>query len=252
MKIKPETLTAYLDGELDEQQAKELRERSLADAQLAATLAALQIDRDRMKQDYMALESNAPVDDLRSALATSAKPANDINTGGGNRKLLMAAACAACLAVGVMVGSGLGNWTGAEKSWREAVAEYQVLYSAETLKWNAIAPAEVETTLKQLSDRIGVPLTRQALKLPIADFRRGQMLTFGSRPLVQLAYLHDGVTPVAFCITPDGAPDVGLAAETREGLPIVHWARDGISYMVIGDIPNEQLLGMAQTLRDRL
>jgi len=151
-----------------------------------------------------------------------------------------------------MVGSGSGNWTGAEKTWREAVAEYQVLYSEDTLKWNAIAPAEVDTTLKHLSDRIGVPLTRQALKLPIADFRRGQMLTFGSRPLVQLAYLHDGVTPVAFCITPDGASDVGLAAEIREGLPIVHWAKDGISYMVIGDIPNEQLFGMAQALRGRL
>ncbi|MEO9876238.1 MAG: hypothetical protein ABJM26_03270 [Anderseniella sp.] len=252
MKINPETLTAYLDGELDEQQARELRERSLADAQLAATLAALQIDRDRMKQDYLALESDAPVGDLRSALDMDAKPANDIKAGGGNRKLLMAAACAACLAVGVMVGSGSGNWASSEKSWREAVAEYQVLYSEDTLKWNAIAPAEVDTTLKHLSDRIGVPLTRQALKLPIADFRRGQMLTFGSRPLVQLAYLHDGVTPVAFCITPNGASDVGLAAETREGLPIVHWAKDGISYMVIGDIPNEQLFGMAQALRGQL
>ncbi|MEO1161721.1 MAG: hypothetical protein AAFW74_14935, partial [Pseudomonadota bacterium] len=102
------------------------------------------------------------------------------------------------------------------------------------------------------SDRIGVKLTRQALKIPIADFRRGQMLTFGSRPLVQLAYLHDGVTPVAFCITPDGAPDADLATETREGLPIVHWATNGTSYMVIGDIPNEQLVGMAQTLRSQL
>lgn len=252
MKITAETLTAYLDGELDEQQAREVHERSLADAQLASALADLQIDRDRMAQDYLALEARAPVGDLRSALAIGDKPAVDIKTDGGNRKLLVAAACAACLAVGVLVGSGSGKWADADKSWREAVAEYQVLYSAETLKWNAIAPSEVDTTLKRLSDRIGVKLSREVLKLPIADFRRGQMLTFGSRPLVQLAYLHDGVAPVAFCITPDGAPDAGLASETREGLPIVHWAKNGTSYMVIGDIPNEQLLGMAQTLRDRL
>jgi anti-sigma factor RsiW len=64
--------------------------------------------------------------------------------------------------------------------------------------------------------------------------------------------LHGGVTPVAFCITPDGAPDAGLASETREGLPIVHWAKNGMSYMVIGDIPNEQLVGMAEALRSQL
>lgn len=252
MKITPETLTAYLDGELDQQQATQVHERSLADAQLASTLAALQIDRDRMSQDYLALETGAPVGDLRSVLAMGTKPTVDIKAGGGNRKLLVAAACAACLVVGVLVGSGTDNRDGIDKSWREAVAEYQVLYSAETLKWNAIAPAEVDITLKHLSDRIGVTLTRQALKLPIADFRRGQMLTFGSRPLVQLAYLHDGVTPVAFCITPDGASDAGLASQTLEGLRIVHWAKDGTSYMVIGDIPHEQLIGMAQTLRGRL
>lgn len=252
MKITPEILTAYLDNELDEQQAREVHERSLADAQLASTLAALRIDRDAMGKDYLALETDAPIGELRSALATGTKPVVDIKAGGGNRKLLAAAACAACLVVGVLVGSGVSNQVDVDKSWREAVAEYQVLYSAETLKWNAIVPAEVDTTLKYLSDRIGVTLTRQVLKLPVADFKRGQMLTFGSRPLVQLAYLHDGVTPVAFCITPDGASDAGLAAEIREGLPIVHWAKDGTSYMVIGDIPNDQLLGMAEILRNRL
>ena len=252
MKITPETLTAYLDGNLDDLQAKEVRERSLADAQLASKIAALQIDRDGMSQDYLALEAGAPIGELRSALDAKTKPGSGVKSGAGNRKLLMAAACAACLAIGVLVGSGTGNWAGVDKSWREAVAEYQVLYSAETLKWNAVAPAEVDTTLKRLSGRIGVKLTRQALKLSIADFRRGQMLTFGSQPLVQLAYLHNGVTPVAFCITPDGAPDAGLASEIREGLPIIHWAKNGTSYMVIGDIPNEQLVGMAEVLRGRL
>ncbi len=250
MKITPETLTAYLDGELDEQQTRQVRERSLADAQLAAKLAALQIDRERLAQDYLALDTAAPIGDLRSVLAGDTEFADRAGPAGGKRRLLTAAACAACLAVGVLVGSG--NWAGTDKSWREAVAEYQVLYAAETLKWNAVAPAVVDTTLKRLSDRIGVTLTRQALKLPTADFKRGQMLTFGARPLVQLAYLYDGTVPVAFCITRDGAPDADLASEVREGLPIVHWAKGGTSYMVIGDVAKAQLATMAQTLRNRL
>ena len=250
MKITSEILTAYLDGELDEDQARLVRERSLADAQVASTLERLQIDRDRMAQDYLALGPGAPIGDLRSVLAGAGEPAGDIKSTGGNRKLLMAAACAACLVAGAMVGSG--NWAGTDKSWREAVAEYQVLYAAETLKWNTVAAAEVDTTLKRLSDRIGVGLTRQSLNVPVAEFRRGQMLTFGSRPLVQLAYLHGGTTPVAFCITRDGAPDAGLASEVREGLPIVHWAKDGTSYMVIGDVAKDQLVSMAEILRGRL
>ena len=250
MKVTPEILTAYLDGELDEDQARQVRERSLTDAQLASTLASLQIDREGLAQDYRALGSGAPVAELRSAVAAGPAPAEDAGPAGGQRRLMMAAACAACLAIGALVGSG--NWLGSEKLWREAVAEYQVLYAAETLEWNTVAPAEVDTTLKRLSGRIGVTLTREALKLDVADFRRGQMLTFGSRPLVQLAYLHDGATPVAFCITRDGAPDAGLASEVREGLPIIHWAKDGTSYMVIGDVPKEQLVIMAETLRGRL
>lgn len=250
MKITAETLTAYLDGELDEDQARQVREQSLADAQVASTLATLQLDRERMAQDYRALGSDAPIDDLRSALVGSTEPGSEPRPAQGNRKLLMAAACAACLVVGALVGSG--NWISAEKSWREAVAEYQVLYAAETLKWNTVAPTEVDATLKRLSDRIGLTLTRQALNLPIAEFSRGQMLTFGSRPLVQLAYLHDGTTPVAFCITRDGAPDAALASEVREGLPIIHWAKDGTSYMVIGDVPKQQLVTMAEALRSRL
>ena len=125
MKITPEILTAYLDGELDEDQAKQVRERSLADAQLASALAVLQIDRPAMVQDYQALGSQAPVAELQSALAAGPKQARNTGHAGGQRKLLMAAACAACLAVGALVGSG--NWVGSEKSWREAVAEYQVL-----------------------------------------------------------------------------------------------------------------------------
>lgn len=250
MKITPETLTAYLDGELDEQQSRQVRERSLADAQLAAKLATLQIDRERMAQDYLALDVAAPIGDLQSVLAQGEDSAGRAGPAGGKRRLLMAAACAACLVAGVLVGSG--NWTGTDKSWREAVAEYQVLYSAETLRWNVVAPAVIDTTLERLSDRIGVTLTRQALKLPAADFRRGQMLTFDSRPLVQLAYLYNGSVPVAFCITRDGAPDADPASEVREGLPIVHWAKGGTSYMVIGDVPKAQLATMAQTLRGRL
>ena len=251
MKITPETLTAYLDGELDEAQASEIRERSLTDAEVNSALAVLQIDRDGLALDYQALEISAPMGDLRSKLAVETERPSVADNSTGNRRLLMAAACAACLVIGVLTGTGIGDRGGADKSWREAVAEYQVLYSTETLAWNAVAPAEVDTTLEHLSERIGVKLTRPALSLETADFKRGQMLTFGSRPLVQLAYLHDGVTPVAFCITTDGAPDAGLATEIREGLPIVHWANAGTSYMIIGKIPEEQLTAMAQTLRGR-
>jgi anti-sigma factor RsiW len=251
MKITDETLTAYLDGELDDGLTRNIKEMSLADTSLAARLASLQFDRDALVRDYAALSDDAPVDLLRAGMGDTADTETTRISAGRKPGWMMAAACAACLMIGALMGAGAGWFTEADKSWREAVAEYQVLYATETLAWNSVPATEIDDTLKRLSDRVGVQLTRQKLEVSGTEFRRGQMLRFGQDPLVQIAYLHDGKTPVAFCMTPEAVADYAPKRETREGLPIVHWAKGGVSYMVIGDIPAVQLSRMADVLQVR-
>lgn len=251
-----ETLTAYLDGELDGPEAEALRLRLQKDAGLSARLAALQLDMDQLRAGYLRLGDDAPLDQLREALGAAAGPVAAARIPAQpdkpTRRGMLMAACAACLAVGVAAGAGSRLLLPEQKSWREAVAEYQVLYAPETLTWNQTHEQEIAATLERISQRIGLTLQREKLQVSQAEFRRGQLLDFEGKPLVQLAYLHDQRVPLAFCMTRDGAPDQGFETEWREGLPIVHWSRQGVSFMVIGQLPEAQLLDMARMLAERV
>ena len=252
MKYTDEVLTAYLDGELDKAIAEELKSQVGHDAALAARLEQLRFDISALQNDYMALSVNAPLNELSTASTQGASRELISGANGLRRKLFVTASCAACLLVGLLIGAGaVGLRDSPQKSWREAVAEYQVLYTSDTLTLNAVTSDEVDATLKELSGKVGIDLNRSRLQLQGAQFRRGQMLQFNDKSLVQLAYLHDGATPLAFCLTRDGGPDQEMQFETREGLPIAHWSNDGVSYMVIGNVSQDKLSAHATSLKAR-
>lgn len=251
-----ETLTAYLDGELHPQQEQALLQRLQRDPLLASRLAQLELDLEELRNGYRQLGGNAPLDELKAALRTSAAPAaaaNELeNRGQPTRRSMMAAACLACVTLGAVAGGAGLSFLPRQKSWREAVAEYQVLYAPETLKWNQTPEDEIAATLERISQRIGLTLRAQDLHTSQAEFKRGQLLDFEGQPLVQLAYLSAKNVPVAFCMTRNGAADQDLQTERREDLPIVHWSRNGVSFMVIGQMPQAELMTMAQTLASRI
>jgi anti-sigma factor RsiW len=264
MKINDETLTAFLDGELGEANAAEVSRELENSAALKVRLSALDLNLASIRKDYGELANSAPLDALRSAIQINpvSLAANSNSMGWSNSAI--AAACAACVAFGVFVSPivssfvpGLKNPVSeiagtAQKSWRQSVAEYQALYAAETLTLNPQDPIKQDETLAKLSARVGVPLERQRLQLDKASFQRGQLLNFDGRPLVQLAFLYDGDKPVAVCLIANGAKDAAPASEVRKGMPLVHWARGGVSYMVIGQIEAGELTTMAGALQSQI
>ena len=251
-----ETLTAYLDGELDARAAEALRQRLSREPLLAARLAELEMDLDELRAGYQRVGDDAPLEVLKQAISADAAPAGlpDKTPAAAQptRRGMMMAACLACLALGAAAGAGGLYLLPEQKSWREAVAEYQILYAPETLTWSQTPAEEIAATLRRISRRIGLKLSPQDLDVAEAEFRRGQLLDFNGQPLVQLAYLRNSQVPVAFCMTRDGAPDRGLATEQREGLPIVHWSKQGVSFMVIGQVPEAELMAMARTLASKI
>jgi anti-sigma factor RsiW len=265
MKINDETLTAFLDGELDDAAAAEVAGQIEADVALKARLSALELNVAPIRQAYLGLEETAPLDALRAAIRTSEIApiaANSNAKGWGNPAI--AAACAACIALGIflspLLASLIPNQTNsatdiaatAEKSWRQSVAEYQALYASETLTLNPQDPAKQDETLAKLSARIGVPLERAKLQIDNASFERGQLLSYDGKPLVQLAFLHRGDKPVAVCLIANGAKDAAPASEVRKDMPLIHWAKGGVSYMVIGQIEAGELAAMAEAIRARI
>jgi hypothetical protein len=84
------------------------------------------------------------------------------------------------------------------------------------------------------------------------DFKRAQLLGFGERPLIQMAYLPPQGKPAALCVLPivDRA-DSTAKGRRMENLSIVTWQKQGLSYVLAVDIPLEQALVIGKKLFDQ-
>lgn len=278
--IADETLVAYLDAELPEDERGAVEAELEQDEELRARLALLDDGGRPWKEAFEGLLEQAPLEKLEAGLAETVRqqaaeaavqgsaetpammgePANDR----GSRQWWRPA-MAACVAITLLVGFAAGYGTNeAQKTqvaqvpvseaeaWRQAVADYQVLYSRETLSVASKDPAIHRAGLQRVSKSLGLPLPAAVSEVGGLDYKRAQILKFGEQPLAQLAYLYKDEIPVAFCIVKLDEADRGAHNEVRSGLNIVHWAKDGYSLMLVGDLPVDQLNDFARELEGRM
>lgn len=133
--------------------------------------------------------------------------------------------------------------------WREAAARYVALFSTDTLHGMPSDLAKKRANLEKVQSELGLKLTGKRLFIPNLDFRGTQLLNFNGAPLAQLAYLDRGQRPVVLCIIPTTKIPAQPAKEVRHGLNIVHWIEGGYGYMVIGDVPEDELNRIATRFR---
>lgn len=284
---RDEDLVAYLDGELSLAERQVIDQALSESADLRARLETLRQGDRPFREAFDTLLEQAPMDRLLAALpspgpsasviATSTapppRPAND------RRAIGVAAMLLLTLGIGFAVGFGTSSDRAqtreaallaeldeieaeleeaeelasarpapAAKGWRQAVADYQVLFTTESLTPDQGG----DDALALASARVGLPLdpaTRAAAGL---QFRRAQLLAFNGKPLVQLAYLGEDGVPVAFCIIASNKPEADTQYEVRNGLGIVHWIIGGFGLMVIGDLPEDRLNRIAADLRQSI
>ncbi|TQV78958.1 anti-sigma factor family protein [Denitrobaculum tricleocarpae] len=174
-------------------------------------------------------------------------------------------AMAACIAVTLMVGFAAGYGTNQVQKpdimaavqteaeiWRQAVADYQALYTRETLSTAQTDPIAQSAGLLRVGEALGLALPDAVSQVAGLDYKRAQILKFGEQPLAQLAYLYQDDIPIAFCIVRLDEADQAATNEVRSGLNIVHWAKDGFSLMVVGDLPVEELNAFARELEGKM
>lgn len=100
--------------------------------------------------------------------------------------------------------------------------------------------------------QVGLDLSVAEVSVAPLQFKRAELLNFKGKPLVQMAYLFNGDTPASFCIIKSGKPAHGVMSDRREGLNIVHWRSKDFGFMVIGDVPGEELREIARKLKQQL
>lgn len=262
--ITDEELVAYLDGELALDRRAALEGRLAEEPALRRRLERLEDGGRPFRQAFDVLLQDAPADRLEAML--------DAQPGAAARKVrrpsrtawIAAAAAILLFAAGIGLGSLIRPLapppaqTVAEdtaeggEDWRQAVAVYLSLYTAETL---ASLPDDDALRMRQLaavSDKLGLTLTPERVALPALQFKRAQLLDYEGEALAQLAYLDPEFGPVAFCIIAEGDESEAQRTERRLGMNIVYWADRGYYFMLIGRAPAEQLRPLADRLAERI
>ncbi|MDF3935801.1 anti-sigma factor family protein [Pseudomonas citronellolis] len=254
-RVSDETLVAFIDGELDAEQAREVEARIAADAELAQRLDSLCSGCRGLDEAFDALLAQAPVERLGASLAPATRPQASSQRSGVKRRWL-AFAAAACLVLGMgadrLLLGALGGHHDEEASWRQRVADYMSLYTVQTLDHLSVEDSLRQAQLTSVGARLGLALPAADLQLDGASLRRAQILEYDGVPIAQLTYLDERYGPMALCITRgDGKPSA-LEQERREGMNLVYWKDAGHAYLLIGHQPPQDLQSMAAGLRERL
>lgn len=240
-----EDLTAYLDGALGKEARAELARAVAGDPALKARLEALAIQEGEIRDAFDALLSTAPDMPAPDMPVMAARPAGRGWPGFSG----MAAAAAAVLVLGIALGAFVMPRGQGGPDWKMAVANYQALYVAETLRG---APGgDAEARLAALSATLGRELAG-AEKAEGLAYRRAQMLGFEGAPLVQIAYFGPGEVPFAFCITRVEGAAYAPRAEMLAGQAAAHWVEGGFGFLVIGGADLGTAARLAEDLRARI
>ena len=156
------------------------------------------------------------------------------------------------LAGGALVWAVLSAGLLEPDDWRSAVAEYTNMYSNETFTPLKPDAQRQVIELSALGARLGANLTPENVALPGLRFTTAFMLTYEGSPLGVIAFVDPSGAPVALCIIANDAPDAPIRSERRDDLSLAWWSRGGRSRLVIGRIPEERAVALAQTLKKRI
>jgi len=88
--------------------------------------------------------------------------------------------------------------------------------------------------------------------LPGLRFTTAFMLSHEGHPLGVIAYVDPTGAPVLFCIHANHAADAPLRSERRGDLSLASWSRGGRGHLVIGHMPEERAVALAQMLEKRV
>ncbi|PJK31185.1 anti-sigma factor family protein [Minwuia thermotolerans] len=256
-----EELVAFLDGELPLEERRRVNRALAESADARQRLERLRTGDRPFREAFDLLERQAPMDRLRPMLAEAERRAGASASPAAGGRAPMAAAAAILLALvggfagGILLQPEPGEVARtapveapAERGWRQAVADYQSLFTTESLTPYQGGDSGIELA----SATVGLELKRLAQNTDELNFRRVQVLRFNGKPLIQFAFLSADGIPVSFCVIPSGNEPAPESFETRNDMGVVHWVEDGFGYMVIGGMPQERLFDVAHQLKMRL
>ena len=247
-------LVALIDNQVDAGGRAALLARLGADERLRQRYEELQRTTSPLEASFDALLGQAPVARLRAALSAD-EPLRQQSRrffGFAFRELAAGVVIGLLVAGAVAWAASVVGLFGGKEDWRTAIAEYTHLYTNETFSPFHPDAAMQAAELNVVGPKVGASLTPENVALPGLRFTTAFMLSYGDDPLGVIAYVDPSGAPVLLCILANRASDAPMRSEPRGDLSLAWWSRSGRTHLVIGRIPEDKAVALAQMLEKRV
>lgn len=260
-RISPEQLSAWVDGELD------AAERARVDAWLrlhpedAETVRRWAADRDALRA---ALAGEAAAEPVPAALRETVWRRGAATRGRGAQVAGVAAAAGLVGALlGALAGGGaVWQWQQAQApseqrvaaapapyaGWVQRAAAAHSVYVPEPRHAVEVA-AQEEHLARWLTRRIEVPVTLFDLSAEGFRLVGGRLLPDGGGKSAQLMYQDgEGRRVTLYLRKPEPGSETAFRYEQQGELGLFYWVEPGAGFALVGALPRERLLALAQAV----
>ncbi|ALK32615.1 anti-sigma factor family protein [Burkholderia plantarii] len=149
---------------------------------------------------------------------------------------------------GVAGGGATLASAGAKKPWISVAADYQQLYTRDTVANLQPDPAVSSAIVGAIRSDDGIRLRVPDLRMAGFTFKAVDRLRYDGKPLVQIVYLPEHGTPVALCVMKDARPDQSITQREMHGMTVVSWRQNELSYALIGKPDSGNLEAVARQI----
>ena len=245
-------LSAYLDGELPDAEAREIEQALERDPALQAELEAL-MTADALAQEAFEDMLETPVPAALAAVLRDKPdaPVANVQTAPSGRGWAAAAAVVLALGLGgvggYMAGLSQGTPVAAAPGWLADIADYHRVYAAQGRHLVEVGAEEADHIRTWLTASVGAPVPTPDLTEHGLTFRGARLLVAAGKPVAQLMYTDAEDRVVALCLIATETPRDSVATQTIGAFDMVSWGGDGANYVVVGDEGRADLQAIAAT-----
>jgi len=239
------TLAAYVDGELDPDQLREIEQAVARDPDARRKVR-------RMREVGALMRSacsEASFQNVPDALIQLARPCC--------RKpwrVWIPRALAASILLASFIGIDFvvdTHWKKPEigtvelrEAMLDEIAAYHLVYAREREHLVEV-PASRQPHIEQwLGSRLNRKLSVPDLSSLGMRFEGARLLVLGGHPVAQLVYSRDRAEPVAVCVTFGEIQKVPMEITQHRGINVAYWNEDGYAYVVVGALTEDAIQHM--------
>lgn len=235
-----EKLSAFLDGELPEAEAREIEEALANDPALQAELESLMAVDAGAKDVFDAMLDEPVPFELAAAIqkAPGAPAANSPTAPSGTGWLTAAVAAVALLIGGTggyFTGASQGTQVAAAPGWLADIADYHRVYSDQKRHLVEVGADEADHIQTWLTASIGADVRIPDLSAQGLTFQGARLLVAAGKPVSQLMYLDGQGRVVALCQIGTDTPREGFGEQTIDAFDMVSWGGKNANFVIVGD-----------------